>query len=175
MQIIFGLDHDDVTYRISYFNLQAEFGIRAQATQHAGSESDQWLLHEVERGFRDPDVLDAAPAEHTSIREINGNKIFFHGAGIIRYRWLSNNVFVNIQYSVISGDKPEPLEIIQAYLAKHPSTITLNNAEFQSTTHSEQWIKDEMAGVCGWGINGFYKSKPARPRKTKHFERLLTT
>ncbi len=141
----FSLDHQDTTYETDYESEVTDLGMDIQVTQHAGSDSDQWFLHEVERGFRGPDVLDAAPAEHTSIRTINGNKIFFHGAGIIGYRWLSNNVFVNIQYSVLSGDKPEPLEVIQAYLAKHPSTITLSNAEFQSNAHDEQWIKDEMA------------------------------
>ncbi len=69
----FGLDHDDFTFRISYFNLQADFGLRIQVTQHAGSDSDQWLLHEVEDAFRGNPEQDNFKGV---LREINGNRIF---------------------------------------------------------------------------------------------------
>lgn len=51
---------------------------------------------------------------------------------------------VNIQYTNLSGPKPEPLEVVQAYLAKHPSTITISDAELRNNAHNEQWIKYEM-------------------------------
>ncbi len=140
----FGEDHSDESYGALYFHETNEIGVNVEVTQHAGSESDKWLLHEVERGFRDTDNLEAGPAEDTMIREVESNKIFFYGGGVVGYRWVSNNIVVNIQYTNLSGPKPEPLEIVQAYLRKFPSTITLTDTEIKSKPHNEKWIKDEM-------------------------------
>ena len=42
--------------------------------------------------------------------------------------------------------KPEPLEVIQAYLQKHPSTLTaFTLEELRSNANKSTWIKDEMA------------------------------
>ena len=57
------------------------------------------------------------------------------------YRWLNNNVVVDISYTDLYKQKPEPLEVVKAYLAKFPSTIpsmTIDN------THNILWIKDEI-------------------------------
>ena len=41
--------------------------------------------------------------------------------------------------------KPEPLELVQAYLAKHPSTLaTMTSADLRTTANKAAWIKDEM-------------------------------
>ena len=75
-------DHKDMTYRISYFNLQTRVGPEVQVTQHAGSDSDKWLLHEVESSFRGRTKegwLGQSLYESASIREIDGNKIFDYG------------------------------------------------------------------------------------------------
>jgi len=135
-------DHSDMTYETTYQN--DEIGISVEVTKHAGSDSDKWLLHEVERGFRDTDKLESWPDEDSIIREINNNKIFFYGGGVIGYRWLSNKTVINIQYSNLSGPKPEPLEIVKAYLIKLPSSIILSDVEFKAKAHNEKWIKDEM-------------------------------
>ncbi len=136
----FDLDHDDKTYETDYVNVNIELAVDVQVTQHAGSDSDKWLLHEVERGFRSEDL--ESQFEGT-IKEINGNKVitWLYGTS---YRWISNNVVVYISYSDPQLTKPEPLEIVQAYLAKFPSTIVLTDAEAKSAEHNEQWIKDEM-------------------------------
>ena len=138
----FYLDHDDVTYQTRYIQPEPLLGVEVQVTQHAGTDSDRWLLHEVERGFRDSDNLEAKPAEDTMLRELNGNRIFFYGGGVVGYRWISNNVVINIQYTNLGGPKPEPLEVIQAYLQKFPSTIP--STLVLDRAHDEQWIKDEM-------------------------------
>lgn len=140
----FKIDHIDYACDIRYYNELIDNGIEVQVTQHAGGDSDKWLLHEVEDSFRDPDVLEASLAEGTRIREIDGQKIFFYGVGIVGYRWLNNSIVVNIQYTNLSGPKVEPLEVVKAYLVKHPSTITLTDADIKSRSHNEQWIRDEM-------------------------------
>jgi len=140
----FIVDHSDMTYEADYQSDELGLGADVQVTKHAGSDSDKWLLHEVERGFRDTDKLESWPDEDSLIREINNNKIFFYGGGVIGYRWLSNKTVINIQYGNLSGPKPEPLEIVKAYLVKLPSSIILSDVEFKAKAHSEKWIKDEM-------------------------------
>ena len=136
----FGLDHQDKSYGIAYVNDETQMWIDVQVTQHAGSDSDRWLLHEVERGYRSDDL--ESHFEGT-IKEIEGDEIFTWLYGT-SYRWISNNVVVYISYSDPQLSKPEPLEIVKAYLLKFPSTITLTDAEAKSREHNEQWIKDEM-------------------------------
>ncbi len=134
-------DHQDMTYRISYFNLQTRVGPEIQVTQHAGSDSDKWLLHEVEDGYRDGEMERLGlVTQGARLRDINGNKIIsLRGSG---YSWISNNAVIEISYTDLDGTKPEPLEIIQAYLQKFPSTIPATLVLDQA--HNEQWIKDEM-------------------------------
>jgi hypothetical protein len=141
----FSSDHTDKTYIVMYIGGNGLPSPTVQVTQHAGSDSDKWLLHEVERGFRDTDNLEDSPAEDSMIREVDGNKIFFYGGGVVGYRWISGkSVVVNIQYSNLSGPKPEPLEVVKAYLAKFPSIIALTDTDLKSKAHSETWIKDEV-------------------------------
>jgi hypothetical protein len=135
----FIMDHDDITYATRYVHPTTITGVSVQVTQHAGGDSDKWLLHEVERGFRRGDYEEnMTPAR---FRNIDGNNIFYSGLGGGTYRWISNNVVVNIEYVDLYRQKPEPLEVVRAYLAKFQSTmatITIDNA------HNENWIKDEM-------------------------------
>jgi hypothetical protein len=153
----FDLNHEDSVCTGEYSNIneirgmpieearQKIIGVEVQVTQHAGSDSDKWLLHEVESSFRGREKegwLGQGLRGSASVREINGNKIFDYGN--IDYRWVSNNVVVYIHYTDLEGTKPEPLEIVQAYLRKFPSTITLTETEIKSKAHNEQWIKDEM-------------------------------
>jgi hypothetical protein len=148
-------DHTDVVCSGTYSNInevrglpveearQKILSVDVQVTQHAGSDSDKWLLHEVEDGYRDPDVLETNLTEGTVLRLIDGNRVFNWGAGT--YTWLSgNNLVVRIEYTDLTGMKPEPLEVVRAYLGKFPSSITLTDAQLKSRDHSEQWIKDEM-------------------------------
>ena len=135
----FDLDHDDTTYETDYINKTIRLAVDVQVTQHAGGDSDKWLLHEVERGFRRGDYEEnMTPAR---FRNIEGSNIFYSGLGGGTYRWISNYVVVNIEYVDLYRQEPEPLEVVRTYLAKFPSTIatiTIDNA------HNEKWIKDEM-------------------------------
>lgn len=97
----------------------------------------------MEDGYRDPDELETNLTEGAVLRIINGNRVFNWGAG--SYTWLSGtNIVVRIEYTDLTGSKPEPLDVVKAYLQKFPSSITLTDAEAKSRAHSEIWIKDEM-------------------------------
>jgi hypothetical protein len=136
----FDMDHNDTTYETDYTNRKIKLAVEVRVTQHAGSDSDKWLLHEVERGFRGTDDQKGRLGLlHNGARlvQINNNKVFRFWS---TYRWVTNYVVVVIDY----GDprKSEPLEVVQAYLQKFPSTIPA--ALVLDRTHDEQWIKDEM-------------------------------
>jgi hypothetical protein len=139
----FRIDHKDTTFETDYESDVTDIGVEVQVTQHTGGDSDRWLLHEIENGYRSlkSEKL-GMPIQATRIREINGNK--FIGCRGDGYRWLSNNVVVDISYTDLKGNKPEPLEIVQAYLAKYPSTIAITDATFKSNAYNIKWIKDEM-------------------------------
>jgi len=135
----FDVDHDDKTFETDYINRTIHLSVDVQVTQHAGGDSDKWLLHEVERGFQKIKDMGANYVSTNPLRDINGKKIFYTWG---YYRWISNYVAVSIQFTDMTGTKPEPLEVVQAYLQKFPSTIpttlVLDNA------HKVQWIKNEM-------------------------------
>lgn len=136
-------DHNDKTYEVMYLGATDNHASpTVQVTQHEGGDSDRWLLHEVEDGFRDPDNLEAGPSKGARLRMLFGNKIFFYGGGIVGYSWNRDNIVVNIEYTNLGPPKPEPLEIIQVYLQKHPSTIP--STLVLDKAHDEQWLKDEM-------------------------------
>ena len=138
----FSRDHDDVTYEISYFNLQTRVGPEVQVTQHAGSDSDKWLLHELDAEFRN---YYGIPDMSYTIKLIDGNTLFAFGSGGWDYRWLSGNKAIIIEYNDLDMVKPQPLEVVKAYLAKHPSTIPpMKLAELRSPEMKTIWIKDEM-------------------------------
>lgn len=133
----FDVDHDDITYETDYESDVADLGVEVQVTQHPGSDSDKWLLHEVEGNFRRNPEQDRFKGV---IREINGKRIFTYSRGA-HYNWISNNIVVDIRYTDLQKNKPEPLEVITAYLQKHPSTIP---SLVMDSAHDVQWIKEEM-------------------------------
>ena len=136
----FDEDHDDTTYETNYVNRIVQLSVGVQVTQHAGSDSDKWLLHEIERGFRGSDDEKGGLGllhRGSRLAEVSNNKVFRFWS---IYRWVSNYVVVIIDYN--DPRKPEPLEVVQAYLQKFPSTIP--TALVLDRAHDEQWIKDEM-------------------------------
>jgi hypothetical protein len=139
----FRLDHKDTTYETDYESDVTDIGVDVQVTQHTGGDSDRWLLHEIEDSLRDGELETIGKlSSGVRLREINGNKIISLRGSV--YRWLSNKIVVNVSYTDLQGNKPEPLEVIQAYLSKFPSTITITPADFKGDAHNVQWIKDEM-------------------------------
>lgn len=133
----FSFDHLDMTYETKYQSEELDMGMSIQVTKHSGSDSDKWLLHEVESNFRRNPEQDRFKGV---IREINGKRIFTYARGT-HYNWISNNIVVDIRYTDLQKTKPEPLEVITVYLQKHPSTIP---AMVMDSAHDVQWIKDEM-------------------------------
>ncbi len=135
--------HGDMTYEGIYIHPQTYLGITVKVTQHAGSDSDKWLLHEVEDSYRDNDKETLGLlTEGAILRRVDSNRVLWIGLGGGSFMWLNNSVVIRISYTDLQGSKAEPLEVVQAYLQKFPSTIpaslTLDNA------HDQQWIKDEM-------------------------------
>ena len=128
------------SYEASYTEPSSKWPfVKVEVTQHSGSDSDKWLLHEVERGFRRGDYEENMTPSR--FRNMNGNNVFYSGLGGGTYRWKSNNIIVSIEYTDLYKQKSEPIEVVQAYLQKFPSTIptiSIDNA------HNEQWLKDEM-------------------------------
>ena len=118
----FDEDHNVATCRTGYYYTALDLAISIKVEQHIGGDSDRWMLHEIEKGYRSSkDENLGLLVQATRIREINGNKIIGRrGNG---YRWVSNNIVIDISYTDLDGTKPEPLEVVQAYLAKYPSTM----------------------------------------------------
>lgn len=108
--------------------------------------SIQWLLHEVEDSYRDRDNSDGQlgmlSGAGVKIRDIGGSKFIYWGLGGGSYTWISGQKVIEIKYTDLQRTKPEPIEVVQAYLQKHPSTI-LTSFVFDQA-HDVQWIKDEM-------------------------------
>ena len=137
-------DHSDMTFETTYQN--DEIGISVEVTKHAGSDSDKWLLHEMEDGYRDGDnsngKLGLLSGDGVKIRDIGGSKIIYWGLGGGNYTWLSGQNVVEIKYTDLQRTTPEPREVIQAYVLKHPSTISI--ILVLDKAHDVKWIKDEM-------------------------------
>ena len=138
----FFYDHRDVNYRISYFDLATKTGATVQVTEHSGGDSDRWLLHEAERDFRN---YFGFPGKSYVIREIDGHRIMAAGIGGWAYRWLSGNHLIHIEYTDLQMTKSEPLQIVEAYLAKYPPTLPPMTTEgLRSSEDISEWVKNEM-------------------------------
>jgi len=139
----FSGDHNDVSCTVIYHSLTQRMGIDVEVTHHTDpNESLRWLLHEVDLSFRN---YYGKPGKSYIVRKMDANTVILYGAGGWSYRWISGTKVINIEYADLDMTKPEPLEIVQAYLAKHPSTLPAITATIQGSAESvTQWIKDEM-------------------------------
>ena len=80
-----------------------------------------------------------------TIQNIDGNYMYVFKSGGWNYRWLSGNKVIVIDCIDLMMEKPEPIEVVKAYLVKHPSTIpVMTLAELRSTDNKTKWVKDEM-------------------------------
>jgi hypothetical protein len=85
------------------------------------------------------------PGEEYEMRMINGNTIMAFGSSGWTYQWLSGTKVIQVEYNDSQMTKPEPLEIVSAYLAKHPSTLSsMTSADLRTSANKTIWIKDEM-------------------------------
>jgi hypothetical protein len=108
-----------ITYETTYQSDTLEIGIGVQVTKFVSSDSDKWLVHELDMAFRDKfDNALYVP------RLINGQTLFVMAIVDGRsYRWLSGKTVIAIEYRGSPRTLPEPMEIVHAYLLKHPSTL----------------------------------------------------
>jgi hypothetical protein len=173
----FNKDHADESYSTMYYSDVSELGLNVQVTRHAGVDSDQWLLHEVEDSYRDPEYNNLGLAiQGARIRNFNGgNIIALRGNS---YSWISNNTVIVISYTDLEGTKPEPLEVVQAYLEKYPSTLP--EGFVFNAAHDEQWIKDEMSRRLwlgekwfAWQSGGNVEMSKALDEVVDHLEEFL--
>jgi hypothetical protein len=154
----FKVDHVDSICSGEYSNINEVIGLETreeivnklisvdvQVTQHTSGDSDRWLLHEVEDSYRDSDMETLGLlTDGTVMRKVDNNRVLWLGIGGASFTWVSNKVVIKISYTDLQGTKPEPSEVVQAYLAKFPSTITMTDAELKASAHNIQWIKDEI-------------------------------
>ena len=139
----FDLDHNDTAYGARYVHPVTILGVEVQVTKHTDpNDSLKWLLHEVDDGFRDDYGI---PTTSYTPRQIDGQTIFVDAVGGREYRWLSGNKVISIEYHGSLTQQPEPIEVVKAYLAKHPSTLpAMTLALLRSAENKTKWIKDEM-------------------------------
>jgi hypothetical protein len=85
------------------------------------------------------------PGDSYVIKTIDGNTILAFGSGGWDYRWVSGSKVIMVDYTDLEMKKPQPMEIVQAYLAKHSSTLRpMRLVELRSPENRTVWIKDEM-------------------------------
>jgi hypothetical protein len=138
----FDEDHDDVSFVTRYIKPDPILGVDVQVTQHTGGDSDRWLLHELDAEFR---TYSGIPGKSYGPEQINGQTILQDDVAGANYRWLSGNKVIEIKYRDSEMNKPEPLEVVKAYLAKHPSSITsFTLQELRHNANVTKWIKDEI-------------------------------
>ena len=138
----FDEDHDDISYITRYIKPEPILGAEVKVTQHTGGDSDRWLLHEVDEDFR---TYYGIPGKSYGPRVIDGQTILEDAVGGYNYRWLSGNKVIEIKYTDLQMTKAEPLEVVKAYLAKHPSTImSFTLQELRNNANRTKWIKDEF-------------------------------
>jgi hypothetical protein len=133
----------DVSYEASYTEPSSKWPfVTVEVTKHANSDSDKWLLHEVDREFRN---YYGIPGKSYGPRQISGQTIIENLVAGGSYRWISGTKVIVIEYHDSQMTKPEPVEVIQAYLTKHPSTMQAFTLEdLRSAANKTTWIKDEM-------------------------------
>ena len=133
-------DHVDYACDIRYYKKTARLGVEVQVTKHPGSDSDKWLGHELDIEFRN---YYGIPGYF--VKTIDSNTVYVFGAGGRDYRWLSGSKVIKIEYHDSKLTKPEPVEVIQTYLTKHPSTLpAVTTKDVMSTVSKTTWIKDEI-------------------------------
>lgn len=150
----FDSDHTDTFCYGGYSNIdevrglskeekfQKLLSVKVEVTQHAGVDSDKWLLHELDMEFR---TYYGIPGDGYAGVPIDGKMVLEFGSAGWDYRWVSGNKVIKISYHDAQMTKPEPLEVVKAYLAKHPSSIKYFSLEqLRSPESITRWIKDEM-------------------------------
>lgn len=153
----FGVDHKDMTYETSYE--KEGLIIEVEVTQHAGSESDKWLQHEMEDKFRSEKDLNLTYITKNPLRDIDGNWIWYSKG---HYEWLSNYTAISIQVANQGDMEVEPLYLLKAYIKNFPSSISLTPDKIGRVQHTLKWLSKEMERrlwLCERWLDQWDKSK----------------
>jgi hypothetical protein len=139
----FGKDHKDMDCDVTYYSAPHKMTITADVTRHADPpEAIKWLFHEMDKDFRS---YYGTPEPGYSIRNLDGNTIYTFASAGWNYRWISGNNVIMLEYHDTGMKKPEPIEVVRAYLAKYPSPLsTMSTQELRNASNETKWIKDEM-------------------------------
>lgn len=139
----FGEDHIDVTCDVMYYSRAQGMTVKAEVTNHADPpHAIKWLAHEVDKEFR---TYYGAPPPEYIIKNIDGQTLYARGSKGWNYRWISGNKVIMLEYHDSDMKKPEPMEVVKAYLAKHPSSLpAMTTQELRSASQETKWVKDEM-------------------------------
>lgn len=107
-----------------------------------------WLLHELEGAFRSPDAsgLDAGVTvvDSGSRRRLDGS-LDLRNTTARQVAWLSgSNRIVSVRFELKGANRGNdvPTQIVDAYLALHPSSLPSSVDDSQA--HQATWIRDEM-------------------------------
>jgi len=169
----FDMDHIDTIYEGRYESEVDDLGLRVQVTSHPGSDSDRWLFHELDLEFRN---YYGIPDNSYALKNLEGNIILAFGSGGWDYRWLSGNKVIIIDYTDLDMKKPQPLEVVKAYLAKHPSTLPqMSLMELRSSANKTKWIKDEMERRLWLGEKWFLQLQMGKVEVVEALDRIVKT
>ncbi len=165
----FIVDHPDVTYETTYQN--DTLGVAVEVTKHSGSDSDKWLLHELDAAFRDQYGI---PSKAYTPRLVDGQTIMVDAVGGRNYRWVSGSKVIMIEYHGSLRTMPEPIEVVQAYLAKHPSMLpAVTLQELRSTANKTSWIKDEMDRRLWLCDKWFYQLQLGKVQQNQVYQEVV--
>ena len=139
----FGGDHKDVSCDVIYHSEAQRMTVKVEVTRHSDPpDANKWLMHELDKEFR---TYYGTPDPVYIIKDIDGNTVYAFGSGGWDYRWINGSKVIMVEYHDSRMTKPEPLEIVRAYLARNPSTLpATSTSELRSATNEARWIKDEM-------------------------------
>lgn len=117
--------------------------VEVDVTVHNDPDAGNWMLHELDIAYRN---YYGTPDSSYFPVQVDGNTILEFAAGGRDYRWISGNKIIQMEYSDGMMELPEPIELVKAYLRKHPSTLpTITLKELRSGASVEAWIQTEMA------------------------------
>lgn len=161
----FDEDHSDTTYEVGYYDFsETYYSPTVRVTQHAGGESDKWLLHEMEGVLRSSEKDKLGKRSNSAgFRRVGTADIFVEN---ISYYWISGKITVFIECMSLTNDRKAPLPVVQAYLDKYPPTLPPNYKVFNTPAHDDVWIKDEMTRRLWLAEKWLAISRPNDPKKS---------
>jgi hypothetical protein len=87
---------------------------------------------------------------------------------------MSGNKVIRIEYTDLEMRKPEPLEVVKAYMEKHPSTLPPITATIQRSAEGITiWVKDEMDRRLWLGDKWFLQIQMSKAELTEALQAIV--